>query len=48
MTYNGIDVSPIDSTLNGYYCESNDGILCTINNGLNCNFNDGYLCATSD
>ena len=48
MTYDGVNVSPIDSSLNGSYCESNDGITCNINNGPNCDLDTGYLCATSD
>lgn len=27
MTYDGINVSPIDSSKNGTYCESSDGKL---------------------
>ena len=48
MTYDGINVSRINKSINGSYCESNDGIICTVNNGLNCNLENGYLCATSD
>jgi hypothetical protein len=48
MTYDGVNVSPINKTINGSLCQSNDGVVCTVNNGLNCNLENGYLCATSD
>jgi len=34
MTYDGINIIPIDNSLNGSYCESSDWLLCTIKNGL--------------
>ena len=48
ITYDGVNVSPINKTMNGSYCESNDGIMCTVNNGLACDLETGYMCATSD
>jgi len=48
MTYDGINVSPIDSTMQGSYCESSDGLTCNIDNGPNCDLSTGYLCTTSD
>ena len=48
MTYDGVNVSPIHSSINGSLCQSNDGVVCAVNNGLNCNLENGYLCATSD
>lgn len=48
MTYDNVNVSPINSSLNGVYCESNDGLTCEVDNGLNCDLENGYLCATSD
>jgi len=48
MTYDNVNVSPINNSLNGVYCESYDGLTCGVNNGINCDLENGYLCATSD
>jgi hypothetical protein len=28
VTYDGVNVSPINKSLNGSYCESTDGLKC--------------------
>ena len=48
LTYDGVNVSPINKTLSGSYCESNDGVTCNSNNGLDCDLETGYMCATSN
>ena len=48
MTYDGMNVSPINDTLNGSYCQSIDGVTCNVDNGPDCDLETGYMCATND
>ena len=48
VTYDGVNVSPLNNSLNGSYCQSSDGLSCDFNNGPNCDLSNGYLCSTSD